>query len=77
MSLEATMANNGWPRGFASAIMESTSIVAFRFVVVDNSRSMLKLDGHRLVTDSHGTSKYVFLITTLIHRLSLSVTFTL
>ena len=32
--------------------------VSFRFVIVDNSRSMLKRDGHRLVTLSSGEQRF-------------------
>lgn len=49
---------NRWPTGFAESIMESRDRVAYRFVVVDNSRSMLKHDGHRLLIDRYGIQRY-------------------
>jgi hypothetical protein len=66
MSSQEAMVKNGLPAGLASTIVRSKSSIAFRFVVVDNSRSMLKLDGHRLTTDSHGTSTYVAIFFRLI-----------
>ena len=48
------VARNRWPAGFAQSIMDSKDRVAFRFVVVDNSRSMLKQDGHRIVSELNG-----------------------
>ena len=42
-----------WPSGFAQLVRETRKQVAFRFVVVDNSRSMLKHDGHRIVYDRY------------------------
>ena len=51
--LELTAAHN-WPKGFAKCIIESKDAVAFRFVIVDNSRSMSKRDGHHLVKNDNG-----------------------
>ena len=42
-----------WPSGFAKLVKETRNQIAFRFVIVDNSRSMLKHDGHRIVYDRH------------------------
>lgn len=52
--VSAFLSDRGWPQGFDRAIQDSKDRVAFRFVVVDNSRSMLKRDSH-LVYD--GDSK--------------------
>ena len=46
-----------WPTGFAECIMSSNDRVAYRFVVIDNSRSMLKQDGHRLAVDRYGVHR--------------------
>ena len=43
-----------WPKGFAKCIIEAKNYVAFRFIIVDNSRSMSKEDGHQLVNDGNG-----------------------
>ena len=48
---------NKWPRYFAQCISDSKDAVAFRYVLVDNSRSMLKRDGNSLVEDKSGNSK--------------------
>ena len=56
-SLEAVLQANTWPLGFETCIVESKQIVNMRFVIVDNSRSMLKRDGHRLISDRHGITK--------------------
>ena len=42
---------------FAEAVTDAKESIAFRFCIVDNSRSMLKLDGHKLVTDKRGNSR--------------------
>ena len=57
-ALEQLVVANKWPAGFAKTILDSKESVAFRFVVVDNSRSMLKRDGHRLVSDRSGSAKF-------------------
>ena len=62
-NLKDFISRNRWPAGFAQSVMDSKDRVAFRFVVVDNSRSMLKQDGHRIVSDRHGTQRYYRLIT--------------
>ena len=51
------VAKNRWPAGFAKCVKDSKDRIAFRFVVVDNSRSMLKQDGLRLVSDRHGAQR--------------------
>jgi hypothetical protein len=48
------LAENHWPTGFASYITKSKARVAFRYVIVDNSRSMSKCDGRRLIEDRFG-----------------------
>ena len=57
-SLRDTVVQNNWPAGFANVIVQSKETVAFRFVIVDNSRSMLKRDGHRLVVDLSGEQRF-------------------
>jgi hypothetical protein len=57
-NLKDFVMKNRWPTGFADSIMESRNRVAYRFVVVDNSRSMLKHDGHRLLIDRYGIQRY-------------------
>ena len=39
----------GWPAGLIDTVVSSKNHIASRFVVVDNSRSMLNEDGHKLV----------------------------
>ena len=46
-----------WPTGFAESIMISNDRVAYRFVLIDNSRSMLKQDGYRLAVDRYGVQR--------------------
>lgn len=58
VNLRDFVIKNRWPIGFADSIMESRDRVAYRFVVVDNSRSMLKHDGHRLLIDRYGIQRY-------------------
>ena len=40
------------------AAVRSKRTANYRFTIIDNSRSMLKLDGHVLKTDSHGVSTF-------------------
>ena len=40
-----------WPMGFANVIVKSKDFVAMRFVIVDNSRSMLNEDGKKVIED--------------------------
>lgn len=42
-----------WPEGFASTIMNSKNHIAQRFVILNNSRVMLKRDSH--ILDQTGT----------------------
>ena len=56
-SLQEVLAQHSWPIGFETCITQSKEIVAMRFVIVDNSRSMLKRDGHRLTKEGKGTIK--------------------
>ena len=37
-SLRDIVVQNKWPAGFANVITQSKDVVAFRFVIVDNSR---------------------------------------
>jgi DNA-binding transcriptional MerR regulator len=47
-TLTEFMIKRKWPEGFRKAVSDSKNHVAFRFIVVDNSKSMLKRDGHNL-----------------------------
>jgi hypothetical protein len=58
-NLKEFSAKKSWPIGFVKAIADSKEHIAFRFVIVDNSRSMLKQDGLRLVNDKSGVQMYV------------------
>jgi hypothetical protein len=58
-NLKEFSAKKCWPIGFVKAIADSKEHIAFRFVIVDNSRSMLKQDGLRLVNDKNGVQMYV------------------
>ena len=49
--LTEVVTGNKWPVAFSKCISESKKFVAFRYVIVDNSRSMLKRDGRRLIED--------------------------
>ena len=57
-SFRQLMRKHNWPAGFADTILQSKEHVACRFLIVDNSRSMLKNDGHRLIEKADG--KVVF-----------------
>lgn len=56
-NLKDFVCKNRWPAGFAQSIMSSKDHIGFRFVIVDDSRSMLKQDGHRVVSDRHGVQR--------------------
>ena len=56
--LEDFLISQGWPVGIQNAILESKKDVAFRFIVVDNSRSMLKRDYHEVIRDGIRTRMY-------------------
>ena len=56
--LEDFLISQGWPVGLQNAILQSKKDVAFRFVVVDNSRSMLKRDYHEVTRDGIRTRMY-------------------
>lgn len=58
-NLKEFSAKKSWPIGFVKAIADSKEYIAFRFVVVDNSRSMCRQDSFRLVSDKSGVQKYV------------------
>ena len=45
---------NGWPAGLKKCIQDTRTHVAFRWCIVDNSRSMLSRDGTKLVCKEHG-----------------------
>lgn len=51
------MIKRNWPKGFEKAVADSKNHVAFRFIVVDNSKSMLKRDGHKL-SNIDGVKRY-------------------
>ena len=57
-SFRELLGKHSWPAGFANVILQSKEKVAYRFLIVDNSRSMLKNDGHRLTKKADG--KIVF-----------------
>lgn len=42
-----------WPAGFADSIMNSKNHIAYRFIILNNSKVMLKRDSHLL--DESGT----------------------
>lgn len=44
------LTTNGWPVGLQSAILGSKKHVAFRFIVVDNSRSMIKRESYDVMS---------------------------
>lgn len=50
---------HGWPAGLETAIADSAKQVAYRFIVVDNSRSMLNRDSYDVVKDGLQTKMYV------------------
>lgn len=52
--LSTYIVEKNWPQGFKEAIVDSKLYFAQRFVIVDNSRSMLKCDGHRLLNKGGG-----------------------
>ena len=45
---------SSWPPGFANSIEMSKDIIGRRFVIIDNSSSMLKEGGKRIVEGPHG-----------------------
>lgn len=47
--IEDFLHENGWPKGFEKAFMDSKERVAFRCMVVDNSHSMKRRDFHQIV----------------------------
>jgi len=52
LALNDQLMADKWPTGLAKTILDSKEVIATRFVIIDNSRSMLKRDGHRLTTDA-------------------------
>ena len=56
--LNGLLESEKWPTGFGKTILDSKDQVAFRFVIIDNSRSMLKKDGHRLTSDDAGKQEF-------------------
>ena len=56
-NLKDFVGKNRWPPGFAQSIMASKDDIGFRFVIVDDSRSMLKHDGHHIVSDRNGEQR--------------------
>jgi len=57
-AVEEVVASNGFPVGFARALVERSKEVKVSYVIVDNSRSMLKRDGHRLVVADGGVPHF-------------------
>ena len=55
--VESFVSRSRWPTGFAKSISDSKNRVAHRFVLIDNSCSMLKQDGYRLAVDRHGVHR--------------------
>lgn len=59
MSVSDLVAVSGWPVPFTEAVVESSTRVTCRFVLVDDSRSMAKLDGTRTTRDAYtGSVRY-------------------
>jgi hypothetical protein len=52
------LTTNGWPIGLQSAILGSKRHVAFRFIVVDNSRSMIKRESYDVMSGGLRTRRY-------------------
>ncbi len=48
---------HGWPPGLIDAFHSHTNETALRFVVIDNSSSMKRNDGYRIVTNQEGVTK--------------------
>jgi hypothetical protein len=48
------MAHHNWPIGLQNTLIRSCDKFAKRYIVVDNSGSMRKDDGHRLIMTSSG-----------------------
>ena len=55
--VESFVSRSRWPTGFAESILDSSGRVAYRILLVDDSRSMLKQDGCRLAVDRHGVQR--------------------
>lgn len=55
-SVEDLATTFGWPAGLADTVVKSNDTIAFRFVLVDNSRSMVNIDGHQLLDNEGGPS---------------------
>lgn len=49
--LEQFLSNLNWPPGLREACIRSCESLPLRYVVADDSSSMLSLDGHRILTD--------------------------
>ena len=47
--VQHSLVANGWPSGLGKTFMESNEHIDLRFVIIDNSRSMLKREAHRLI----------------------------
>ena len=54
--VHAFLEEKKWPLGFEGPILDVADKVAFRYVVVDNSRSMMKRD-HEIVPDDYKGAK--------------------
>lgn len=58
-TMMSILAERGWPPGLTDACVRSIEAFPVRFVVVDNSGSMNRMDGTRLVTMPNGTIKSI------------------
>ena len=54
--IEISHPPESWPPGFASSIERSKDIIGRRYVIIDNSSSMLKEDGKRIVEGPYGVT---------------------
>ena len=47
--VQQRLEESGWPSGIGKTFLESNEHIGLRFIIIDNSRSMLKRDAHRLI----------------------------
>lgn len=52
------LAAHKWPLGLQNTSIDQLKKIAFRFVICDDSGSMMASDGHRVMTAPNGNSKY-------------------
>lgn len=58
VSVETIAEALGWPIGLSDAVSQSKNLIAYRFVIVDNSRFEFNEDGHNtMITDDLTTSQ--------------------